>query len=369
MASACGDGTYGQNCANSCGQCRDGDVCNTVNGTCPSGCRTGFDPTDLCKTSCGDGTYGQNCANSCGQCRDGDVCNTVTGTCPSGCRPGFDPTDFLCKRSCADGTYGENCVSSCGQCGGNDVCDKTNGSCPAGCKSGYNSTDLLCMTQVAGDGSSTGMIAGAAVGAVVFIVAIIIVLLFFLRYRRKKKAPSASSDNLTTFSSVGFTSHNEESALSFEPVGKMKPTAPVKPAVAAKPGSAGEPSARNTEVQDDASHLYSNVGASGPTPQSRTPQGKDRDKLRPGVRDKPRPMANGDHKEDKESTDPDVLEEGVSLDEDDHVYQNVRAEEVYASFQASQPQMDSVQTHLVQRLASGELAQEFNVSSLRPSWN
>ncbi|KAL8594075.1 hypothetical protein ACOMHN_016454 [Nucella lapillus] len=153
--------------------------------------------------------------------------------------------------------------------------------------------------EVAGDGSSsTGMIAGAAVGAVVFIVAIIIVLIFFRRYRRKKKAPLASSDNLTTFSSVGFTSHNEESALSFEPVGS-----------------------------------------------------KDRDKPRPGVRDKERQGVHG----------PGCAGGRRFIGRGRSRVPDVRAEEVYASFQASQPQMDSVQTHLVQRLASGELALEFNL--------
>lgn len=41
--SECEDGKYGVNCVYSCGNCAKGDPCDHVNGTCPMGCKTGYD--------------------------------------------------------------------------------------------------------------------------------------------------------------------------------------------------------------------------------------------------------------------------------------------------------------------------------------
>ena len=45
---ACENGTYGQECANTCGQCID-DFCFHTNGTCLNGCGPGY-VGELCKT-------------------------------------------------------------------------------------------------------------------------------------------------------------------------------------------------------------------------------------------------------------------------------------------------------------------------------
>ena len=37
-------------------------------------------------TDCPDGTYGLNCTDTCGQCRDSVPCNKTDGFCPSGCQ-------------------------------------------------------------------------------------------------------------------------------------------------------------------------------------------------------------------------------------------------------------------------------------------
>ena len=39
---ACNPGNYGKNCDKDCGHCRQGIVCINTNGTCPSGCSSGY---------------------------------------------------------------------------------------------------------------------------------------------------------------------------------------------------------------------------------------------------------------------------------------------------------------------------------------
>lgn len=46
---ACEGGTYGAGCKEACGYCRDGNQCSNINGTCLTGCDTGF-KGDFCKT-------------------------------------------------------------------------------------------------------------------------------------------------------------------------------------------------------------------------------------------------------------------------------------------------------------------------------
>ena len=46
---ACDDGTYGQECKGICGNCLEGNFCSHTNGTCLTGCETGYFG-DLCKT-------------------------------------------------------------------------------------------------------------------------------------------------------------------------------------------------------------------------------------------------------------------------------------------------------------------------------
>lgn len=46
---ACLHGTYGQNCAMTCGNCLENQTCDNVNGTCTNGCDEGF-KDDFCKS-------------------------------------------------------------------------------------------------------------------------------------------------------------------------------------------------------------------------------------------------------------------------------------------------------------------------------
>lgn len=39
----CSNHFYGSDCTISCGHCRNGDVCNKVNGRCPNGCQNNWD--------------------------------------------------------------------------------------------------------------------------------------------------------------------------------------------------------------------------------------------------------------------------------------------------------------------------------------
>lgn len=45
--SECPAGSYGDACNETCGNCRDGNTCDRVNGTCLTGCDAGYEG-DLC---------------------------------------------------------------------------------------------------------------------------------------------------------------------------------------------------------------------------------------------------------------------------------------------------------------------------------
>ena len=47
------------------------------------------------KIVCENGTYGQECNNTCGQCRGEEHCHHESGTCLNGCKPGY--IGNLCK--------------------------------------------------------------------------------------------------------------------------------------------------------------------------------------------------------------------------------------------------------------------------------
>ena len=42
--------------------------------------------------------YGQNCTETCGECRKNEVCDHVTGLCTE-CADGYTLTDMFCKTS------------------------------------------------------------------------------------------------------------------------------------------------------------------------------------------------------------------------------------------------------------------------------
>lgn len=46
-------------------------------------------------TACAVGTYGFECRETCGNCRDDIKCLNINGTCLTGCKDGYQ--GFLCK--------------------------------------------------------------------------------------------------------------------------------------------------------------------------------------------------------------------------------------------------------------------------------
>lgn len=42
VSTGCDDGEWGSNCAQTCGNCNNTDICNKINGDCPNGCKAGW---------------------------------------------------------------------------------------------------------------------------------------------------------------------------------------------------------------------------------------------------------------------------------------------------------------------------------------
>ena len=49
LSAACEGRTYGINCREDCGHCKDNSSCNVENGFCTNGCEDGF-ISDVCNT-------------------------------------------------------------------------------------------------------------------------------------------------------------------------------------------------------------------------------------------------------------------------------------------------------------------------------
>ncbi|XP_048243328.1 protein draper-like isoform X3 [Haliotis rufescens] len=140
----CSNGSYGQNCNNSCieRRCAGDSPCDHVRGTCISGCEAGWMGED-CRQACSSGSYGQNCGNYCTDrnCAGDSPCDHVRGTCVSGCEPGWMGED--CREACSSGSYGQNCGNYCTdrKCAGDSPCDHIRGTCVSGCEPGWMSED------------------------------------------------------------------------------------------------------------------------------------------------------------------------------------------------------------------------------------
>ncbi|XP_067679830.1 receptor-type tyrosine-protein phosphatase alpha-like [Haliotis asinina] len=139
----CSNGTFGDDCDNYC-HC-DGEVCDYVDGICPSEvCLPGW-TTEKCDTACEFGYYGANCNKDClnRNCNgDNASCDRVTGQCDEGCAAGWNGTD--CTRECLH-SYGEGCSKYCSdrKCveSSSDSCDHVTGRCEGGCRRGWKGTD------------------------------------------------------------------------------------------------------------------------------------------------------------------------------------------------------------------------------------
>ncbi|XP_061186966.1 scavenger receptor class F member 2-like [Saccostrea echinata] len=102
-------------CKDNLGMC-GGHPCG--NGTCTNNC-VSFSCTcfsgyngNQCEFECGSGTFGQNCTQLCGQCKDGvGNCDHVTGVCSNGCAEGY--IGNKCDFKCPEGICESNCTEIC----------------------------------------------------------------------------------------------------------------------------------------------------------------------------------------------------------------------------------------------------------------
>ncbi|XP_065939417.1 receptor-type tyrosine-protein phosphatase epsilon isoform X2 [Magallana gigas] len=183
----CNDGAYGENCTYQCGECLNAVICNHVNGTCPKGCKPGWQNTDKCDKPCRNGTFGSGCKFICsGNCENNDTCDRTNGACLN-CAPGWE--NQYCNKTCDVGWYGSNCMETCGRCLEVENCSITNGSCFGGCMEGY--TGDACHERIQSllkepESPSAAVIAAPVVVIVVLITVIVVVVILRKRQPSKK---------------------------------------------------------------------------------------------------------------------------------------------------------------------------------------
>ena len=120
----------------------------------------------------------------------------------------------------------------------------------------------------------------------------------------------------------------------------------VKPTVMKSPKKKAA-NVQNGEDSRESGNVYCNVGFAAATSSSSTHS--------------PPSPEQSESRSAPPTSNPDVEENGSSLADDRHVYGN-DDDDVYATFKARKPQLDTVQQYLVDRLASGTLKQEFSAS-------
>nr|XP_034322286.1 uncharacterized protein LOC105328158 isoform X3 [Crassostrea gigas] len=190
----CNAGTYGEHCSYLCGECLNVVTCNHVNGTCPKGCKPGYQRTEKCDKPCWNGTFGSDCKFICsGNCENNETCNRTNGACVN-CAPGWK--NEYCNKTCDVGWYGSNCKETCGRCLEVDNCSITNGSCFGGCMDGY--TGVTCDERLQSllkepESPSAAVIAAPVVVIVVLITVIVVVVILRKRQPSKKKKPKENS--------------------------------------------------------------------------------------------------------------------------------------------------------------------------------
>lgn len=131
----CAEGYYGDACLK-CGKCKDGKQCGD-DGTCPDGCDPGVKDTPGCNEPCLPGTWGDNCQETCGFCRNCATCSPINGQCvktDNMCKPGFMPPS--CAIKCPSKMFGPLCNKQCGHCRNGAPCDSF-GVCLEGCDGEY----------------------------------------------------------------------------------------------------------------------------------------------------------------------------------------------------------------------------------------
>ncbi|XP_053398510.1 uncharacterized protein LOC128556838 isoform X2 [Mercenaria mercenaria] len=175
-----------------CGwECNETCMCNSqttgqhkIRGICPYGCSGRWSGQNgTCNIECSDTTWGPYCNQTCGQCKNNDLCSVSNGKCPDSCKPGFIPP--LCIHECPENQRGPNCESTCGHCL-NATCSKYTGSCPGECQSGWISPHCIYAqsNEQQGPSFTVGLIIGSVVAAVVFIALTLIISVIIIRKRR-----------------------------------------------------------------------------------------------------------------------------------------------------------------------------------------
>ncbi|XP_069338273.1 scavenger receptor class F member 1 isoform X1 [Eulemur rufifrons] len=144
----CPAGSYGQQCRDRCGHCKQNEPCSPDTGSCVS-CEPGWNGT-RCHQPCPPGTFGESCSQQCPRCRLGEACQPDTGLCQH-CDPGW--LGARCEDPCPTGTFGEGCSSPCPTCV-QGACDAVTGECV--CSAGYwgPSCNISCPSGFYGDNCS-----------------------------------------------------------------------------------------------------------------------------------------------------------------------------------------------------------------------
>ncbi|MBW2701473.1 MAG: hypothetical protein JRF33_11710, partial [Deltaproteobacteria bacterium] len=123
-------GIWADGCGNdlACGDCTDGEICNTITGRCVEDCTP-----DTCAglhLECGTWDNGCGAFLECGDCTGGETCNTTTGQCVGECTPS---TCVGLGREC--GIWDDGCGTDldCGGCSNGETCNTTTGQCVGEC--------------------------------------------------------------------------------------------------------------------------------------------------------------------------------------------------------------------------------------------
>ncbi|XP_052791577.1 multiple epidermal growth factor-like domains protein 10 [Mya arenaria] len=184
MLQDCNHNTWGAECKQACGDCRDNITCNAVVGVCDVGCDPGVYVTldkPMCNQACPNGLHGYNCTQTCqvGICYGSDLCDKKTGACLEGCLfAGYQEPS--CTLECCNGTYGLGCAYKCGACADGTPCNKSTGLCPGECDPGF--VGDMCTEK---DGALAPASIALLVIGILFLVAGILGVLFALWVYKK----------------------------------------------------------------------------------------------------------------------------------------------------------------------------------------